>query len=208
MIRVCLAKLVFIQLVCCIQKDANPIPFEIYGSRTLQYTMRKKLLSRFQWPIIFNWKKKLFMEYKNVTEKKFHFETLYSPHWFLGENITLYLKMATVQNNAMHWVGRDGPNPWPRRLISSCEDTLRTLFTRPCELPRWTEAQNCCCYRNSYTAWISYVLWKASMLKLFSICSINSIINKNFFWVAFSYFLSGFILFFKFENYRPWKSRQ
>jgi hypothetical protein len=37
-------------------------------------------------------------------------------------------------------------------LSSSYGDTLRTLFARPLCPPQWTEAQNCCCGRNSYTA--------------------------------------------------------
>jgi hypothetical protein len=51
------------------------------------------------------------------------------------------------------WVGRGlRSQPMLRRLISSCGDTLRRLFTRPVWLPRWTGAQNCCCDENSYTA--------------------------------------------------------
>jgi hypothetical protein len=33
--------------------------------------------------------------------KKFYLATLYSPHWRLGENMTSYLQMATVQEKAM-----------------------------------------------------------------------------------------------------------
>jgi hypothetical protein len=39
-----------------------------------------------------------------------------------------------------------------RRLISSCEDALRTCLQDPCDVPRLTETQNCCCDRNNYTA--------------------------------------------------------
>jgi hypothetical protein len=43
-------------------------------------------------------------------------------------------------------------HPILRRLISSCGNTLRALFTRPCDVLRWTEAQNCCCDWSCYTA--------------------------------------------------------
>jgi hypothetical protein len=68
-------------------------------------------------------------------------------------------------------------HPTSRRLISSCGDTLRTCSQDPCDLPRWTEAQNFCCDRNGYTAnagehlegklaaWTSYVPRKTRMLK-------------------------------------------
>jgi hypothetical protein len=45
-------------------------------------------------------KTKLLMECGKVTEK-FYLATLYSPHWFLGENMTSYLKMTTVREKAM-----------------------------------------------------------------------------------------------------------
>jgi hypothetical protein len=41
-------------------------------------------------------------------------------------------------------------HPISRRLISSCRDTLRTCLQDPCDLPPWTEAQNCYCNRKSY----------------------------------------------------------
>jgi hypothetical protein len=34
--------------------------------------------------------------------RKFYLATLYPPHWCLGENMTSYLKMATVQEKAMY----------------------------------------------------------------------------------------------------------
>jgi hypothetical protein len=42
--------------------------------------------------------------------------------------------------------------PIIHRLVSPCGDTLRTLLEDPCDLSWWTEAQNCCYDRNSYTA--------------------------------------------------------
>jgi hypothetical protein len=44
---------------------------------------------------------KLRREYENVTQK-FYVATLYSQHGSLGENMTSYLKMATVQEKAVY----------------------------------------------------------------------------------------------------------
>jgi hypothetical protein len=84
-------------------------------------------------------------------------------------------------------------HPILRRLISSCGDMLRTMFTRPCDLPRRTEAENCCCDRDSYTAnagehlegnWIplghltcheSSACWSC-----LAFCGIDCMINKSF----------------------------
>jgi hypothetical protein len=73
-------------------------------------------------------------------------------------------------------------HPILRRLISSCVDTLKTLFTRTLwppsmnwssELLQQSKDLHRKCWRTLggklNTAWTTYVLWKARMLKLFSI---------------------------------------
>jgi hypothetical protein len=62
-----------------------------------------KLLSEFPWFIIFKSEKntiKLLTEYECATQIVYS-TMLYSPHYCLGENMTSYLKMETVQEKAM-----------------------------------------------------------------------------------------------------------
>jgi hypothetical protein len=97
-------------------------------------------------------------------------------------------------------------HPMLRRLISSCGDALRTSFTWTLWPPSWTEAQNCCFDRDSYTAnaeehsegnWIPLEHLtcheRSACWSCLALCRIDSIINKTF-WVTLSYSVSSFIL--------------
>jgi hypothetical protein len=92
------------------------------------------------------------------------------------------------------------------RFISSCGDTFRTSLQGPCDPPRWTEAQNCCCDWNSYTAnarehlegnWVplGHLTYKERRAhwSCLAFCSIDSISNKTF-WVTLSYSISIFFI--------------
>jgi hypothetical protein len=99
-------------------------------------------------------------------------------------------------------------HPILRRVTSSCEDTLSTLFTRPLWPPSMNRSSEFCCVWNSYTAnagehlegnWIPLGQrtcheGRASWSCL-AFSSTESINNKTF-WVILSHSVSSFILLF------------
>jgi hypothetical protein len=116
-----------------------------------------------------NNKIKLLTEYKIVTQKVCLI-TLYSPHCYLGEkydvipqngdssresNPLWFFKTKSVikkQRRYRTQYGKDPPSDnVDRRSLKQFKETDTSLHL--------TEAQNCCCDRNSYTAnaWTSYV---------------------------------------------------